>query len=581
MTAGKACMRWLMAFFVLVAAQAHASAPRASLDRDHVTLGDTVTLTLTFDNASSIRAPDLSPLRKDFQILGQASNAEQSWVNGHVQASYKLQITLRPLHAGTLHVPSLDVDGKQTRVLTLDVKPGSTQPKGQPGGPVFLKVELSTRSPYVGEQVAMDVRLFYQAALVNGNKPEPHVDGAHVTPLGRMQRYQTTIGGQSYFVAEQHFALVPEHAGKLEVPPVQFSGRMLNASPMGTFFSNVRPVTAQSGAFTLTVRPRPASVKRSAWLPVRHLELSLDGLPASGKVQVGEPLTITLREGATGISASDLPALSLPSLSGADVYPDKSDDVTRNNGQWVTGSRTRRFAIVPNRQGTLQIPSITLPWWNVVKDRAETAVIPAHTLTVVAAPASAASAPAPTASAPSPAATPSQATPAPVASAAGKPSREGVWRKLAVASLVLWLVSLLAGVAWWMRSRRGPADPTPAPAPGAAVQGSARSRRLAFLAASRSGDPHAAAQALLAWAQSERTGIRHLQDLADRLDDAGQRRAIRHLQDALFAPRPSGGGEDVTAAFRPGLAWRGARPRDEEEALPPLYPRHRERAPDA
>ena len=376
MTATRKRMGWLL-LLLLAVAQAHASGLRASLDRDHVGLGDTVTLTLRFASAAAMGTPDLSPLNKDFKVLGQSSSAEQRWINGRVQASYDLQITLLPRHAGTLNIPPLDVGGQRTRALVLHVAPGSGRPVGKPGDPVFVKVKLDGKTAYVGEQVALDVRLYYQAALISGNPPVPDVSGASVTRLGRMKRYQSVLGGVRYFVAEQHFALVPQHPGSLQVPPVQFRGQMLNTSPMGGFFSNVRPVKAQSAAHTLTVKPRPASAGKGPWLPARQLELSLDGLPASGQLQVGEPLTVTVREGATGLPASGLPEPTLPDLPGADVYPDKTDDVTRNNGQWITGSRTRRFAIVPNKPGPLVIPPMTLRWWNVVKDRAETARIPA------------------------------------------------------------------------------------------------------------------------------------------------------------------------------------------------------------
>lgn len=571
---------FLLALLALASTQAFASGVRASLDRDHVNLGDTVTLTLRFDSAAAMGTPDLSPLGKDFQVLGQASSAEQSWVNGRVQASYDLQITLRPRRAGTLRIPPLDVGGQRTSALNLHVAPGPTHPVGKPGDPVFVQVELSTKSPYVGEQVAVDVRLYYQAALISGNPPVPDVAGAKVARLGGMQRYQSVLGGTRYFVAEQHFALVPQHAGTLQVPPVQFRGQMLNTSPVGNYFSNVRPVSAQSATHTLTVRPRPAAEKNVDWLPARQLELGMDGLPASGQVQVGEPLTVTIREGATGLAATDLPEPTLPKLPGADVYPDKSDDVTRNNGQWITGSRTRRFAIVPNRTGTLQIPPMTLRWWNVVEDRAETARIPAHELTVVAAAAAASSvaAPAPVASSGSRTSTvpavPASTAPAPSPGAAV--ARESTWRWIALASLWLWLASVLVLVVWWLRSRRRrqqAATTADGRQPPSTRQ--ARGLRLAFLAAARGSDARATARALLAWAQAERPEVRHLQDLAERLDDPAQRRAIETLQRAVYSVRDGDdrSNPDVTPAFRRGLAWPGAAPRDDGEGLPPLYPR--------
>src|SRR5699024_2437508 len=95
-------------------------------------------------------------------------------------------------------------------------------------------------------------------------------------------------------------------------------------------------------------------------------------------------LTLTLTETARGLAFESLPEPALPPLQGADVYPDPTDDDTGHDGHWLKGTRRRTFTVVPRRPGKLTLPPITLTWWNLDKDRAETARVPAHSLTVVA-----------------------------------------------------------------------------------------------------------------------------------------------------------------------------------------------------
>lgn len=577
----------VMLCLALTAVQA--AGVQASLDRNQVSLGDTVTLTLRTPGASLPSAPDLSPLQKDFQVLGQARTSEQSWVNGQVQSSSALQIQLRPLHAGIIRIPSLTLGNQHTAPLVLHVAQGSTRASGKPGDPVFIQVSLSSHAPYVGEQVAMDVRLFYRDALVSGSPPVPNIVGASVMQMGRMQRYQTVRGGESYLVAEQHFAVVPEHAGKLVILPMVFQGQMMVNSQLGGFFGNVKPVSARSGEQVLTVRPRPSSAPAGAWLPARQLALNLDGWPASGKVQVGQPITLTLRIGATGLMASALPEPALPPLSGADVYPGKSQDVTHSSGSWLTGSRTRSFAVVPDRSGTLTLPAITLQWWNVVDNRVETASIPQQTLTVVA---GHAAAPAATGSAPTAQAGPAttstaagsvlaatRASPGPGSSAAlaGVRSPElSVWRTVAWVLGGLWLLTVIVILLVWWRWRRHKA----------AMQGQfrepqpevrTRSLRNAFIAAVRRNDLKACASTLLAWARSERPAVQGLSQLAAMLQEGTQTQAIEALQQTLYAQRSDH--DDLSGklakAFDKGLAWRDSAGHPGDDALPPLYPRHR------
>lgn len=572
------------ALLLLTSALAHASGVKASLDRDHVTLGDTVTLTLAFPSDSAMTTPDLTPLHKDFQVEGQSSSSSFSSVNGAIQSSYLLQLSLRPLHAGTLTIPALKVGAQHTPVLTLKVSPPSADARGKAGDAAFLTVTLNTHTPYVGEQVALDVRLFYSAALANGNLADPVVDGAEVSQLGRDQRYQTIRDGRRYFVVERHYALVPQRAGKLVMPPVMFQGEALNSSGMGGFFSNVHRVGAQSGTETLTVKPRPPATDQGPWLPARQVELNLSGLPASGQVQAGEPVTVTVQEGATGLSAADLPEPSLPGLPGADVYPDHAQDVTRNNGEWITGSRTRNFAIVPNRPGTLRIPPITLSWWNVVTDREETTRIPAHTLTVLAAGAASATPASPSSSpagasaslSTSPLSTPS---PPPGSRDHGPPgpapdTGTNPWRRLALGSFALWLLTLILAAGWWLLARRRRARPV-GPAQDAGQNARVRTLRNAFLAAARGGDLRATGHALLAWARAERPALKHLQDLAAQLRDADQRACIGMLERDLYAAHaPTGDtGDRIADAFRQGFAWRITTVTEPRDVLPPLYPR--------
>jgi len=265
------------------------------------------------------------------------------------------------------------------------------------------------------------------------------------------------------------------------------------------------------------------------------------------------------------LSDDALPSLSLPPLDGATVYPDKP--VSRNHvgGQWTVGEREQAFAIVPERAGTLTIPATTVTWWNVLTDRQEVAQVPARRIEVLPAIGGSVA----TSSSAAPVAAPASAA---SSSAAAAPVSAGAvpWRGIALGSLALWLLSVLA---WWSQRRRRAAPPA-APAP-AATSASARQARQEFMDAARGSDTARQLRCLLAWARTERPDIQHPGELAAALDDAAQRAVIEALQRRRFAVdvAPGDAGAVPAQAFKRGFAWRRAgAPDDTTGVLPPLYP---------
>lgn len=543
---------WALAWPVLALAQA---APVASLDRSRIGMGETVTLNIEVGEGDA-DTPDLSPLSADFVVLGTSTNHSLSIVNGRREAHAILGIALRPRREGHLTVPSLVIGSQKTQPLELDVEPAGHDAPSNADAPVQLEAKVDPAQAYVGQQIDYTLRLYF-TNLADGNLGDPAAEGAEVRRVGQDANYQTMRGNRRFNVVERHYAIFPQRAGTLDVQPPAFQGTVVDPNDMGAFFGSGSPVSAVAEKLSVEVRGRPAGAADGAWIPARALKLALDGLPADGKAVVGQPLTLTMRLDAVGMPYEALPALSLPKLEGADIYPDKAVTGGSTNGSWVTGRRQQSFAVVPTRAGTLHIPETTLHWWNVVTDKAEVATIPAHDIDVAPGSGAAGTKPTPpSASAPT---APSSAPP--VVTAAGHP-----WQWLFIGMALLWVLTL---VAWWLTSRRRPVvAPTSSPAPPPLRDGPARE---AFMQAVGQGDAASIERALLAWAKVHRSDVRSLGALSTLLRDGPQREGIAMVQRARFA-----GGEwqagALKDAFAKGFDWKPSAGAD-ESSLPPLYPR--------
>lgn len=561
--------RWFLPWLLiglLLPVLAQAATATATLDRQSVALGDTVTLNLHVQGSGGFAGmPDLAPLAQDFTVLGQSQSSNLSIINGRRSAELVIGVVLAPKRVGTLTIPALSVAGAQTAPLQLVVTPPSTASAPPPDRNVFMEATVTPHGGWVGQQLSYVVRLYYRGNLSSGTLDTPQIDGVALDQVGKDLRYDETRAGRHYHVIERDYALIPQHAGTLAIPALGFQGEALDPNDPDSFFGVGTTVTASAPALSVPVQAAPAGWGQATWLPARSLRLTLDGWPTAGTpVRVGQPVNLVMHLSAIGLAATALPNLSLPPVDGAQVYPDQPKTTAANDGPWLAGSRERAFALVPERAGTLVVPATTLRWFDVTTGQAQTAEIPAHTLTVLPAASAAAGSPPPATSA---------GTRHEVAAAAPStpsPRHAFPWRWIALASIVLWLLSLLA---WWRQRRRRaslPAMPATRTAP--TLPPDVGAARRAFEAAVRSGTAAEQLHCLLAWAHAERPAIRQPGGLAAALDDDAQCLALAALQRRCYGTGASSGdAADPGLAFARGFAWRGAG-KPPGDGLPPLYP---------
>jgi hypothetical protein len=423
----------------------------------------------------------------------------------------------------------------------------------------------------------------------------------------------------TYNVIERTYAISPEKSGTLHIPPVIFNGsqvmqqsaqgqgqtqgqdgadagddifvRMLRNTPFandpllrhglaaGTpFAEETQPVLAQSKENVLDVKPRPTAA-RGDWLPAEAITLHDSWQDNPPRLKAGEPATRTITVDAKGLSASQIPSLSLAQPTNARLYPEAADNQSRTDGKTIIGISTQKLTYLPNAQGTLDVPPVDLAWWDVRADAPRRASVPALSLSVAPGVAGARSGPALPGSEGQP-----SSTFAPSANAA-QPALGNTgatwWRQLldhraglaAAAAVSLAALLMLLGFIN-RRSRRRLADNVDGPkstlAPAPRKSASLHALQRACLA----NDRHAAASSLhdLAQTQWPDDPPLGLGELASRLEEGADE--VRGLDRCLYsaAKTSSWQGAALSQVTRRGLRPRRSGASLHDDGLTALYP---------
>lgn len=516
----------VLAVALLLSSGLAAAEITATLDRDRIVAGETVTLVIQTTDPQQSLDTDLGALEPDFAVLDRRSETQMSIVGGRQSAVMRLLLTLEPRRSGTLTVPSLRFGGASTPQLTLEVV-AAPEPVAGELPPVFIDVELDpAEGPhYVHAQLRLTVRVHYLPNLTEAAITPPEPTPAVVRLLDEVP-FQADRGGTRYRVLERHYAVFPERSGPLTIPAMRLTGRLVErrADQLWQPAVRGRRIEAVSEPLELDIRSRPSGYAATAWQPARLLEAS-QNVSAGDTLMVGEPVTRTVIIDAVGLEENMIPAPAWPELPGTRIYPDQPQGITRDDGKWVLGHKEFRYAIVPENPGELVLPELRVPWWDTVNDRPAEAVVPEVRLAVLPA------------ALPSPGGVtaPIDAVASRLAATAAGTAPSGAtnyWAYLAALFAALWLVTLALHLRRpWAATRAGVSGAPPVPAGERAVL---EQLKAACMAA----DAAAARQALARWLRNFAPPPHHgsLRALAAEVADAALRDALLGLDAAGFEP---------------------------------------------
>jgi len=383
--------RNLMFMLLLLGSTLTQAEIKATVDRQEMYLGESLTLTIAADKNTNSQ-PDFTLLDAVFHVGQTGKSSSTQIINGEMTTQTTWQVLLVPKSLGTHIIPPLEVDGESSQVIKIKVN--KPDPNAQANGDIFIEIETDKTSAFVQEEIALTVRLLYAINLKNGALSEPTADGVIVQQINKGANYTTQRNGKTYQVLERKYAIFAENSGKLTLNPMVFEGEVTDNSRQSFgMFQRGRPIRKVSQMLELEIKQIPPAFVSQAWIPAKQITLH-QSWSQNKPYQVGEPITRTINLTAAGLSETQLPDMLIDDIEGAKIYQDKTDTLTRTDGQQLISSKVIKYAVIPTVKGNLEIPEFTLEWFDTTSQTAQTARIPATTLAIEAADGSTTQAPA-------------------------------------------------------------------------------------------------------------------------------------------------------------------------------------------
>lgn len=396
----------LIIFFFLLPSLLLSGEFTATVSRNQINLGESLTLNLILKDATTKSTPYVDVLKNAFVIHSQQQQFSTIMTKGRTTSSKTWKLTLVPQREGEIEIPSINIETSEgiltSNPVTIRVVKGSAaaRPDFSHASEVTLTTEVSNATPYKNEPIIFTVKIVSKRDLADIKMQKFNLENAIVEMTGEPKIYNSIAEGKMVGVIEFNYAITPLKAGPLKIPSNTVQGMIsirrkihnesffdddLDPFSFLQGFDRLKPFTLATKETAIDVQPAVAGI--TPWLPAKSLTIE-EIWNESQALQVGEPFTRGFKITAEGINASQLPNLNelLASDSRYKIYADKPELGDNESDGKFKSSRKEQYTIIPQQAGTLTLPELSISWWDVTKKEKVLAHIPSRTLQILPAP---------------------------------------------------------------------------------------------------------------------------------------------------------------------------------------------------
>jgi hypothetical protein len=376
----------------------------ATLDRETVTVGETATLSLSFQGGEPKAIPAL-PQLPNLQIAGQGTARNMRIENGQVSASISQTFALTPTQPGEFIIPALkaEIDGKvlttaPLKLTAVKAPPSAAAATGEKLA--FFKLFVPKKEVYVGEILPVEFQVYVREGVANAENIWQGFDqydgcpvkaeGVSIFKTAHAQRRRARVGNANYGVATLITSLSPVKTGPLTLGsmevnltlqlPLPNQRRRDPFDPFGMFQQyEERRVALSAEPETLTVLPLPKeNVPANFNGAVGNFSMSVTAGPTN--VAAGDPVTVKVQVSGRGT----LDSLALPEQSAWQefkTYP-PTTKVDTTDALGLQGTKTFEQVVVPQSPDIKALPPVSFSFFDPDQKSYRTLMQPAVALVV-------------------------------------------------------------------------------------------------------------------------------------------------------------------------------------------------------
>lgn len=368
----------------------------SNVDRNKVGLNEQFTLTFTLnDRGDQFRSPNLS----NFSIIsGPSTSSSTSIINGKMTRENTYSYKLRANKKGIFTIGSASISSNSklysSKVISIQVlntipKSNNNSPESRARKNVYLRLELSNNTPYVGEQITANFNLYFSQEIRSPELLEtPNFNGfwhedydlGDTYPINKVQ-----IDGVDFKVATiKKMILIPQKSGDLTIS--SFDIDVPTAIPtnqrdiFGRRRSRMINIACSSGTKKLLVKELPKKDKPSIFNgAVGEFEFTtrLD----RDSIQTNESATLSMRISGTGnMRMIDLPKVDIP--NNLEAYEPKFTEKIKINKIGLNGFKRVEYLLIPRNNGKYKVSSEPFSYFSPKRNKYILTKSPEYTLNV-------------------------------------------------------------------------------------------------------------------------------------------------------------------------------------------------------
>ena len=360
----------------------------ASVDKNQLTIEDSIELSIKISGVRNPPIPKLPPLT-DFIVRSTGTQSSTQIFNSDMQVSTTHKYLLTPKIEGNFIIGpvimNLSGSNYQSEPITVTIKkPNPIKPNENRS--VYTETSISKKTPYINEQVVYTFKLFRKTEARNLNLSMPYDESFfRKENLGKAKRYSRVINGIAYDVDEVSIALFPIKRGESTIPPSMMELDLIHRTqtnrprdPFARFFNDPffggvtqnKHKILSTKSIKLNTQPLPKKGKPKGFKNLVG-QFSITATVGKESFDAGDTTTLTITVSGIG----NVMDVSLTNINLGDqfkIYPDQPIFTKSIHGNQIGGEKIFKFALVPFTTGRQTISSISLNYFDPDKDEYNT-----------------------------------------------------------------------------------------------------------------------------------------------------------------------------------------------------------------